>query len=316
MAPTWISAESTGASSGESTTLLPAGHRRRESGWRRGGRLSITLLPPRSGPVITASLLLLLACAAGPADEAGTAPVPAGAPPEEPAEADFEALPDPELLLPAPAALRELLDRRGLGPAVAELAAGSRYKTGVIVKNLSAARTGAELGSLLLEAGYASPDVARARLDRIREGLEVFAGPALAEQLVGGLAEGAGGAAWVEALQGQRAEVIALVRAESDHPQLPLVLAGAWLQASWLTASALERTGGTEGARELLYRPEISAYFQSYVAIRGPEDFPESVLRALKQTLDIMDERTAHDPMSTEDIAAVRGAVEGLLRSM
>ncbi len=240
----------------------------------------------------------------------------AAAPPEP---ADFDALPDPELLLPAPAALRDMLDSRGLGPAVAELAAGSRYKTGVIVKNLSAARTGAELGSLLLEAGYARPDIVGARLERIREGLEVFAGAPLTEQLLGGLerrAAVASGAAWVEELQGRRAAVIALIRAESDHPQLPLVLAGAWLQASWLTASALEQTGDTRGARELLYRPEINAYFRSYVALRGPGDFPESVLRVLEQTLEVMGERSARDPMSAGDVTAMREAVEGLLSSM
>lgn len=212
-----------------------------------------------------------------------------------------------------------MLDKRELGGHVALLAADSRYKTGVIVKNLSAARTGAELANLLLEAGYATPEVARARVRRVRDGLDVFTEPPLPDQLLGGLEEKAGtlsGEAWVEELQSRHASVVSLVSAESEHPQLPLVLAGAWLQASWLTASALETVGATEGAHELLYRPEIGAYFQSYVETRGRSDFPDSVLRSLERTLEVMRERTAHDPMTPEDITAVRISVEGLLNSM
>ena len=49
---------------------------------------------------------------------------------------------------------------------------------------------------------------------------------------------------------------------------------------------------------------------------RGKEDFPQSVLSSLEKTLDVMDTRTAKDPMTAADIIIVRKSVEGLLNSM
>ncbi len=220
-------------------------------------------------------------------------------------------------LLPAPAELRDKLEAHGLGPHVKALAAESSYKTGVIVKNLSAARTGAEVGNLLLEAPWADLEVSRARVERIRDGLEVFTETSLTAQLVGGLeAQVVAGDPWVAVLQGRHDGVAAAVQANREHPQLPLVLAGGWLQASWLTASALERAGDPAPAHALLYRPEIGAYFQSYVETRGRKDFPDAVLSALSRTLRVMETQTAKDPMTMEDVTTVRRSVESLLNSM
>jgi len=171
----------------------------------------------------------------------------------------------------------------------------------------------------MMESGHADPEVTSNRVNRIQEGLEVFLGPAMAEKMLSGLAEKAAGTtgdAWVEELQVRHGIITGEIANMKNHPQLPLVLAGVWLQASWLTASALEEAGNTTDAHALLYRPAIGTYFRNYVHTRGKEDFPQSVLNSLEKTLDVMDTRTAKDPMTASDITIVRKSVEGLLHSM
>ena len=222
-------------------------------------------------------------------------------------------------LLPEPITIRALLDEKGLTGHVVALSAKNKYKTSVIVKNLCAARTGAELTNLMMEAGHADPAITRDRVNRISDGLEVFLGPAMTDKMLSGLAETAmttTGVPWLEELQVRHGVITEEISGMKNHPQLPLVLAGVWLQASWLTASALEESGNVEDAHALLYRPEIGTYFRSYVHTRGKEDFPQSVLNSLEKTLDVMDTRTAKDPMTTADITIVRKSVQGLLHSM
>ncbi len=200
-----------------------------------------------------------------------------------------------------------------------EQTASSSYKTKVVVKTLAAARTGAEITNLLFEAGQVRTDTARERLMRIDDGLSVFTEDAPREAMLGplraALNAGAAGDDWVRALDSLHDDLTAAVQSNKAHPQLPLVLAGAWLQASWLTSSALERAGAGP-AHELLYHPDVGHYFQAYIEARGSDDLPNGMVLPLKTTLSELHTLSAQDPMPAEDVTKIRASVERILGAL
>lgn len=262
--------------------------------------------------VLTAWCGLLAACGGAPdgepAAEAGpaVAPVPHGEVPRPPDD-----------LFPSPAAVDVLLRSGDLGAELAGLARSVEHKCDVMVAEIVALRTGAEFGALVVEAGAQDSEVVRGRLARIRAGLGTLDahGPAVVQfdALKLQLDRGASGAAWVALLEQRRDPSRVALREQFPSDQVPLFLAGAWLQGAWLVAASMERTGRPEPGHALLHHPEVGVYFRSYLASPASSSLFQPLVRdELERTLALVDLHTRHE-MTVEDVRVVREATERLL---
>ena len=256
-------------------------------------------------------LALLLACALISGEEESV-PVVEEAPPTA---ADWNAWPPDNQLVPSAEELAVALGEAGLHARVTELAARISHDTDIVLSSLAAMRTGAEIGALLLEAGAAPPEVRSARLGRIAEGFEVMELDTAGVMALRDAGKELEGEAWLERLDGERPALGGLTGQRGDG-ELPLALAGGWLQALWLVARAAEIEQRPESAHGLLYRPEVDAYFMEYLSKCAAERFPDGTITALDEGMTTIRERAANDPMSADDVRVVRETAEGLLGMM
>lgn len=267
-------------------------------------------------------LLLLLACTgAAPAPEAivtgagGGEPAPSE--PVAPVVPAFDAWPEDPALLPAPSLVAQSLSDHGILASSAEHAASVSYKTDVSVSMIAAARTGAEIGALVIEASVVEPAKLAERVQRIQAGLASLDEESLALQDTANLLVFLSQDPSPEQVRTQldqlHAKLLLALEAESDSSVLPVLLAGAWMQAYHLMALGLESTENPGPGHELFYRPPVGAYFSAYVEGVGQGTIPSGMLEPLEGTLDNLRERTEKDPMSAEDLAMVRQGLGDIL---
>ncbi len=256
-------------------------------------------------------LAFLLACSLISGDEEAGAPV-VEAPPTA---ADWNAWPHDNDLVPTAGELATTLGEAGLHARVAELASRISHDTDIVLSSLAAMRTGAEIGALLLEAGTAPPEVRSARLGRIAEGFEVMELDTTGVSALRTASKELEGEGWLTRLDDERSSLVGLTGQRGDG-ELPLALAGGWLQALWLVARAAEIEGRPEAAHSLLYQPEVDAYFMAYLGQCASERFPDGTITALDEGMTTIRERAANDPMSADDVRVVRETAEGLLGMM
>ena len=256
-------------------------------------------------------LITLLACHLAAPDQATVAPAQEA----PPTAADWDAWPADNELVPSAGELATALGEAGLHARVAELGSRISHDTDIVLSSLAAMRTGAEIGVLLLEAGTAAPEVRSARLGRISEGFEVMELDTSGVVSLRDAGKELEGDAWLARLDGERASLVHLTGQRGDG-ELPLALAGGWLQALWLVARAAELEGRPEAAHGLLHWPEVDAYFESYLAQCASERFPEGTITALDEGMTTIRQRAANDPMSADDVRVVRETAEGLLGMM
>lgn len=262
-------------------------------------------------------LWLLLACTGEPepAPQANAEPAPQSQPEPPPA---FDAWPEQPALIPLPSELLTRLESQGIATHCAKHAAEIEYKTAVSVERIAAGRTGAEIGAFLVELPAQDTPVLLARLDRIEAGLSVLApdSPAIAE--VRGLRK------LLEVdpdpkrlsphLDHLHIQLLASLEPYSESTWLPVLLAGAWIQAYQLIAAALDDAGTPEYGHAWFYRPQVGAYFQAYVAtMRSENSLPAAMLDPIQTALVDLRDRTQADPMSPEDIKIVREELAGIL---
>jgi hypothetical protein len=261
-------------------------------------------------------ILTLLACTGSQPE-----PAPTQLPPEAPApalEAAFEYRPPGVPLVPSARELHEMLaEQPGLSEAVAARAAEAVYKPDVVVVKIAATRTGAELGALFCEAGVADPKDLALRMTRITSGFEAIAtaGPAVqaSQDFSAFLLTDPDRDSLLAEMDRYRPLALDLLADHGGEEIIPLVLAGAWLQAYTLTAGGLLDVEAPERGHHLFYQPAVGAYFTTYTATVGGEVVPSGVLEPLDLALAELELRTQNDPMSTEDVAEVLRASESLL---
>ena len=259
---------------------------------------------------------LWLACSGEPEAPVHHAqdPVPEPAPARTQA---FEYRPEGVELVPSLVELHATLAEHGLEKAAANKAAQVRYKPDVVVTNIAAARTGAELGALAIEAGVADPAIVAERVARIRAGLDSIHPEGPASVAVMGIEEellaNPDGPTLLASLDARRATAADVLVDHGGEEVLPLVAAGAWLQAYALVAAAMQETGHTAPAHALFHRPDIGEYFATYTATVGAEVIPSGLLGPLEVNLQTMKVLTEADPMSTEDITKLQEACDELL---
>lgn len=265
------------------------------------------------------TLILLLACSGEPAP----AEVVVEASPELPAEPpepafDYRGTGIP--LVPDMTDFHAVLRDQKVSAAAARHAAEVEYKPDVMVEKIAATRTGAELGALFVEAGSGELPVMLARAQRIRAGLEAIndEGPALqdADSLIAWLKTDPPREELLAGMDTRTAVAIETLAEHAGDELVPLVLAGAWLQAYDLLALAMEETGNRAIGPQLLAQPAVGLYFKSYTASVGQDFIPSGMLGPMTHSLDRLEQATNHDPMSPEDVAAVRDATESLLGMM
>lgn len=259
--------------------------------------------------------LALLACSTEPEP---TPPV--GAPVAEPAPARAQAFdyqPDGLQLVPSLVELHEVLAEHGLEEAAARKAAEVEYKSDVVVTNIAAARLGAQLGALAVEAGVTDPALVAERVRRIRAGLDSIAPEGDASRVILAIEEELAAnpdrATLLASLDARRPTAVGTLTAHGGEEILPLVAAGAWLQGYSLIAAAMVETEQVGPAHQLFYRPAVGDYFVEYTATVGAEVIPGGLLGPLEVNLQTMKALTASDPMSLDDVSKLQQACDELL---
>ena len=261
---------------------------------------------------------LLIACSGGgEVGEAPPAPETTVSAPEPPPVPAFDPLPSGVELLLEPARFQAQAAPFGLAGRLAKEAQEVERTTDVIVAELASVRTGAELGALMVEAPRQDPEIVVARLQRIREGLEAIRsdGPALGlvDAMIDEAANGVSGDAWVAVLQQHYPAMPTVFADHVGEENIPLVLAGAWMQGALLCVRAMRATGKLDAGPALLVRPEVGAYFVAWLDHTGEELFPESTLAAVRETLAVLAELSDNDPLTHGDAAVLQESLESLL---
>lgn len=267
-------------------------------------------------------MLFLLACSAEPEvpvpQEAAlgvTEDLPA---PPAPPEFNYRGVDVP--LVPDLSDFHDTMHQHGLGPSAARHAAEVEYKPDVMVAKIAAARTGAELGALFVEARDQDLPILVARGERIRAGLASIndQGPALqkTDELLTLLKSDPPRTELLEQLDEKAPVAIDVLAEHVGEEHVPLVLAGAWLQAYDLVALAMEETGQRDAGPLLLRQPEVGAWFTSYTDTVGGDFIPSGMLGPLKNSLQRLESATDHTPMTELDVSEIRDATESLLGMM
>ena len=235
----------------------------------------------------------------------------------EPAPPSFDAWPENPELLPSPSMVAMSLQAYGIQQSSAEFAAQVSFKTDVSVSTVAAARTGAEIGALVVEAPVTDPAKLAERVQRIQAGLASMNDESLALQettsLLVFLSQDPEPAQVTVQLDQLHAKLMMNLEQQSDNEQLPVLLAGAWMQAYLLMAQGLEATNNPGPGHALFYRPPVGEYFSGYVSSVGQSAIPSGMLEPLEQTLGHLRVVTQKDPMSAEDLATVRQGLEDIL---
>ncbi len=216
------------------------------------------------------------------------------------------------------------MEQNALGAAAQRSLVGVSYKTHVSIARIGAPRTGAEIGALIVEAGWAKPAAIEARLERIRAGMEALASdqPAVATEAAAIHAlwidlqqrtPGEAGIAWVEALEGQRVLISIEMDQTADAKLAPLVLAGCWLQIADAMTSALIETDHPELASVVFTRPDLSLYFQGYLDSEGAELFPESVVVAMREALSLNERFHGRSDLTLQELEYAHALNQNIL---
>jgi hypothetical protein len=262
-------------------------------------------------------LLLLLACTGAPqsSNDLVEQPVVEASPEQE--VRTFDAWPGNPELLPAPSLVAVSLQTHGIQAACAEYASQVSYKTDVSVSTIAAARTGAEIGALIVEAPVTDPAKLAERVQRIQAGLASMNEESLALQETSNLLvflshepEPSQITAHLDLLH---AKLLVSMEAQSDNELLPVLFAGAWMQAYLLMAQGLEATNNPGPGHALFNRPHVGEYFSGYVASTGQTTIPSGMLAPLEETLLNLRMVTQKDPMSAKDLATVRQGLDDIL---
>ncbi len=259
-------------------------------------------------------IFLLLACSVEEPEPPEPAPVEGSAPGREMA---FEYRPEGVELVPSLVELHAAMTAAGLQEAAVVRARAVEHKPDVVVANIAAVRTGAEIGAFAIEVGVADPDLVAERMARIQTGLDAIKvdGPAsaAAQDMEAFLRTGPLPEEVLARLDNGRMHALDLVEDHGGEEIIPLMAAGAWLQAYALLAGAMEDTERYEAGHALFHKPPIGDYFATYAATVGGDVIPSGVLEPLEMNLQLMKTYTASDPMSPEQVRAMREACEGLL---
>ncbi len=262
-------------------------------------------------------LLLLLACTAAPEPASDAVEPPAVEASPEPELPTFDAWPGNPDLLPAPSLVALSLQAHGVQAACAEYAAQVSYKTDVSVSTIAAARTGAEIGALLVEAPVTDSAKLAERVQRIQAGLASLNDEGLGLQetskLLVLLSQDPAPAQVTIQLDQLHAELLMNMEAQSDNELLPVLLAGAWMQAYLLIAQGLQAMNNPGPGHALFHHPHVGEYFSGYVASTGQDTIPSGMLAPLEQTLLNLRMVTQKDPMSAKDLATVRQGLDDIL---
>lgn len=263
-------------------------------------------------------ILLLLACS-GDTEQPERA-TPSGPLVEDPApgrEMAFEYRPEGVELVPSLLELHAALKAAGLEEAAAARAAQIQHNPDVVVTTIAASRTGAELGAFAVEVGVVDPQLVAERLDRIQTGLDAIKvdGPAsaAATDMSAFLRTGPGPEEALARLDAGRGHALDLVEEQGGEEIIPLLAAGAWLQAYAIIAGAMADEQRFEGAHVLFYQPDVGEYFATYAATVGGEVIPAGVLEPLEMNLQSMKTLTRSDPMTEAQVTALKAACEDLL---
>lgn len=235
----------------------------------------------------------------------------------EPAVPSFDAWPGTPELLPAPSRVAASLQTHGIQKACAEYAARVSFKTDVSVSTVAAARTGAEIGALVVEAPVTEPAKLAERVQRIQAGLASLNEESLALQdtanLLVFLSQNPEPDQVSVQLDQLHAKLLMNMEAQSESELLPVLLAGAWMQAYLLMAQGLEANNNPGPGHALFFRPVVGQYFSGYVSSVGQGTIPSGMLGPLEETLVHLRVVTEKDPMSAEDLATVREGLEDIL---
>ncbi len=263
------------------------------------------------------SLALLLACFAEPEEQGVDAELAIAQPAPPP---DFDYRGDGVPLVPDFTDFHAQLAAKGLADPAARHAAEVQYKPDVMVAKIAATRTGAELGALFVEAGAGELPVMVARAQRIRDGLNAIneGGPAVqgADELIAWLLTDPPREQMLRELDERSDVAIDQLGEHAGDEFVPLVMAGAWLQAYDLVALAMEETANPSAGELLLAQPMVGAYFRSYTTSVGKDFLPVGMNGPLMDSLDKLERATDHQPMTPEDVASIREATESLLGMM
>lgn len=239
---------------------------------------------------------------------------------EEPAPPSFNYRGEDVPLVPNMAQFHATLKEHKLSAAAARHAKEQEYKPDVMVAKIAAARTGAELGALFVEAGDGELPVMVARAERIRAGLESINddGPALvkADALLELLRSDPPRDELLAAMDDRMGAALDELGEHAGDELIPLVMAGAWLQAYDLVALAMEETGEMAAGPTLLRQPLVGAWFTSYTGTVGQDFIPGGMLGPLTDSLKKLETATDHQPMTLQDAADIRDATESLLGMM
>lgn len=267
-------------------------------------------------------MLLLLACSAEPElpppDDETTGAL--GVQPAQEQAPDFNYRGADVPLVPDLSDFHDTMHQHGLGPSAAKHAAEVQYKPDVMVAKIAAARTGAELGALFVEARDQDLSILVARSERIRAGLESIndEGPALekADELLTLLKSDPPRDQLLDQLDEKTPVAIDVLAEHVGEEHVPLILAGAWLQAYDLVALAMEDTGARDAGPLLLRQPLVGDWFTSYTETVGEDFIPSGMLTPLKDSLKKLEAATDHTPMTEQDVSEIRDATESLLGMM
>jgi len=263
---------------------------------------------------------LILGCSFGfgdPDPTAAEAPAAGALAATEPVKPPFDPLPEGVELIMEPARFQSLVKPYELGPSLASHAVSVEFNTAVMVDQMAAVRTGAELGALMVEAGHQDAAVVTARLERIRAGLSTLQGdgPELVPltKLTAAVEAGIIGDAWVQVLQANHAAIHDNIALNVGDDMVPMILAGAWMQGALLSVQAMREEGAYEAGPLLLRRPRVGVYFESWVEHVGNDIFPQSALTGVRESMATLRRLTDQDTISPEDAAEIQDTLEGLL---
>ncbi len=251
------------------------------------------------------------------AEDQAPAIEPEAAMAEEAKQASFDPLPEGVELILEPARFHQQISPYGLGPSLARHARSVQYNTDILVAQMAAARSGAELGALMVEAGFQDPQTITARLQRIHDGMKAIRddGPILdlLVMLQGTAESGISGEAWVQVLQAQYSPIRTHMADHLGTDVVPLLLAGAWMQGALLSVKAMREKDQLGIAPALLNRPEVGLYFERWMNHAGPEMFSDSAVADIQQSLLTLRALSDNDPMTPADAATIEKNLEGLL---
>ncbi len=267
---------------------------------------------------VALSLLVLIACDP-PAPVAPVEPVVV-APPPPIEKVELDAAEDHSShLVPSPAETQRAMENMGIATGISKLVRERKLDMATDNKDVVAVRTGVALADCLLTLKDAEKPKLIERLELVRSGMNALGAGGnvnmTLEDLIARVTnDSASRDDLLRDLDEMHNNIIPEIEFQTGGDRfIPLMQAGSWLEGSNLVSRAILEAGKPDAGTNLLRQPKIVAYFLGYVKDEGAAKAPQQVLVQLQKTLRRLEEISAKEAFTADDVKEIEIQTDAVL---